>query len=72
MFNKAIQLLEREYINCNNQVKDNEFYKLFANEKYRHSFQVLGAGNYLIKRINWLKNKDFKYIEMVKNGYTFT
>lgn len=68
MFNKAIQLLEREYINCNNQVKDNEFYKLFANEKYRHSFQVLGAGNYLIKRINWLKNKDFKYIEMVKTA----
>ena len=68
MLNTAIKLLKSEYMKCSKIVNEDKFYKLFANEKYRHSLQVLGAGNYLVKRINWLKNKDSKYVEMVKTA----
>ena len=42
-------LLQEEYTNCLNEVKSSAFHSLMAEEKIKHSFQVIGAGNYIMK-----------------------
>lgn len=68
MLNEAYNLLENKYLKCFHFVKSDAFYSSFANEKKRHSFQVAGAGNYLVRHIEWLKNKSPEYIELVKTA----
>lgn len=68
MLNEAYNLLENKYLKCLHFVKSDAFYSSFANEKKRHSFQVAGVGNYLIRHIEWLKNKSPEYIELVKTA----
>lgn len=68
MLQAAYDLLYSEYQKCLAAVAAQPFYIGFAREKWRHSLQVMGAGNYIIKRINWLKNKSPQYIDMVKTA----
>ena len=68
MLNEAHNLLENKYLKCFHTVKSDAYYASFANEKKRHSLQVLGAGNYLIRHIEWLKNKSPEYIELIKTA----
>ena len=65
---EAYDLLEQKYSHCCDLVKNDEFFTLYADEKKRHSLQVMGAGNYIIRRVQWLKNKPESYIEMVKTA----
>ena len=68
MLQEAWQLLELQFNQCFAIVKDDEFYRGFALEKWRHSKQVAGAGNYIIPKIEWLKNKSADYMEMVRTA----
>ena len=68
MYKEAYNLLKFQYESCLKIVKDNQYCTDFANEKWRHSMQVAGAGNYLIQHIEWLKDKPESYIEMVKTA----
>lgn len=62
------KLLQQQYKNGLEIVKKDDFFKKYTEEKWRHSMQVAGAGNYIIKRIKWLQNKDEKFIRMVKSA----
>ena len=68
MLKKAMELLYLQYNQCMEVVKDDVYYRHYAEEKIRHSLQVAGAGNYLLRHIDWLKNKPAEYIEMVKTA----
>ncbi len=68
MLKEAYDLLEIEYKKCLSSVHNNKDLKAYAEEKHRHSMQVMGAGNYLIKRIEWLSNKSADFIELVKTA----
>ena len=68
MLEKAWQLLELQFNECFEIVKNDEFYRGYVLEKQRHSKQVAGAGNYIIPKIEWLKSKPAEYIEMVRTA----
>ena len=68
MLKEAYNLLQQQYDKCMQNVADDDFLVGYANEKYRHSMQVMGAGNYLIRRVDWLKNKPDNFIELVKTA----
>lgn len=68
MLEEAWKLLELQFDNCYNIVKDDDFYRGYALEKLRHSKQVAGAGNYIIPEISWLKDKSAEYVEMVRTA----
>lgn len=68
MLKEAWQLLELQFNQCYEVVKSDEFYRGYALEKQRHSKQVAGAGNYIIPKIEWLKNKSDDYVEMVRSA----
>ena len=66
MIEQAMKLLYSQYDTCMDVVKNDKFYSYYAEEKIRHSLQVAGAGNYLVRHIEWLENKSAKYVEMVR------
>ncbi len=68
MLQQAYKLLRQESQDCVQTVTSDAYYLFYAQEKIRHSYQVMGAGNYLIRRIKWLQNKDSQYIDMVKSA----
>ncbi|MBR6355740.1 MAG: hypothetical protein IKR92_02690 [Alphaproteobacteria bacterium] len=68
MLQKAVELLWLQYHQCMEIVKNDKHYSYYAEEKIRHSLQVAGAGNYLLRHIEWLKDKPAEYIDMVKTA----
>lgn len=68
MLQEAYILLKNQFDKCLNIVSDNARYTAFAKEKWRHSMQVAGAGNYLVRHIAWLENKPAAFIELVKTA----
>ena len=68
MLQEAYDLLEQQYAKCRQNVADNPFLISYAEEKYRHSMQVMGAGNYIVKRVKWMQNRSAEFIELVKTA----
>ncbi|MBQ9035609.1 MAG: HD domain-containing protein [Alphaproteobacteria bacterium] len=68
MLKQAYELLEAEFAKCMEQIKDDAFLKIYAKEKHRHSLQVAGAGNYLLRHVRYYQNKSAEFIEMVKTA----
>lgn len=68
MLDEAHELLQKEYQKCLTSVCHDDYFRKYAEEKWRHSWQVMGAGNYIIPKIKWLQNCDSTYIEMVKTA----
>ena len=68
MLNEALDLLKSQYEKTKQEVAGQKFFEMYCDEKWRHSMQVFGAGNYLVRRIKWLKNKPAEYVEMVKTA----
>ena len=68
MLKLATNLLYLQYNQCMEVVGDNTFYSYYAEEKIRHSLQVAGAGNYLLRHIEWFKDKSTEYLEMVRTA----
>lgn len=68
MLEDAYQLLKEKSEECLQKVAHDEFFVGYTKEKIRHSYQVMGAGNYIIPRVEWLKSKDSAYVDMVKSA----
>lgn len=68
MLKEAYRLLREQYEACCQVVAHDEFCLHFAQEKWRHSMQVAGAGNYLVRHIEALKDKSGEYIELVRTA----
>lgn len=68
MLDKAKQLLKQTYQSCLQEIQHIPHFKINADEKYTHSLQVLGAGNYLLKHEKFFTGKSPKFIELVKTA----
>lgn len=66
MLEEAWKLLEFQFNTCFDIVKEDDFYRGYALEKWRHSKQVAGTGNYIVSKVEWLKDKSAEYVEMVR------
>lgn len=73
MFNLSpeITILRSHYQKTYNQVKDVDFYRIYADEKIRHSLQVIGAGNFIIKHEKTFQNRDSDFIRCAVMAYLF-
>lgn len=68
MLEKAYELLREQYHACCDIVNNDGYCLHFAQEKWRHSMQVAGAGNYLVRHVEALKDKSGEYIELVRTA----
>lgn len=59
------QLFEAYEI-CLKRVRGKPFYEDFAREKIKHSMQVVGAGNYILKNEKIFQNPDAEYLKLGK------
>lgn len=59
---KERALLQKAFEESYAKIKDNEFCEQTALSKLKHSFQVLGMGNYLLRHEPLFKNKPADYI----------
>ena len=58
--------LFKAFDNCLAKVKGNIYCEDFAKEKIRHSMQVVGAGNYIIKNEKIFQNRSSDYLKLAK------
>lgn len=63
---KEEEILKKAFLDCMEKVKSEAFYETFAKEKIKHSMQVVGAGNYILKNCELFQNKDPEYLKLGK------
>ena len=68
LYQKAKQLLQSEYEKNFEIVKDSFYHTSFMNEKIRHSLQVAGAGNGILRNETYFKSKSSEFIEIAKTA----
>ncbi len=54
------------FYDCLDKVKGKAFFESFAKEKIKHSMQVVGAGNYLLKNEAYFKNQSEEVLKLGK------
>ncbi len=69
---KEENILNDYYKKCLKKVEKNEFLVMYAQEKLKHSYQVVGAGNYIMRHEDiFAKNKDKDFLRSAKLAYLF-
>ena len=68
---QAEELLRKYYKKCYDDVADSDFYRLFADEKLQHSFQVIGAGNYIMRHEKVFQTDRPDFLRSAKLAYLF-
>lgn len=68
MYQKARNLLQNEYERNFEIVKDSLYHKSFVNEKIRHSLQVAGAGNGILRNEPYFQNKSAEFNEVARTA----
>ena len=63
---KEEKQLYAAFDDCLQHVKGKTFYEGFAREKIKHSMQVVGAGNYILKNEKKFKNRSEAYLKLGK------
>ena len=66
MLAEARNLLKKTYLPAYEKLASSLNWQRFAEEKYIHSFQVLGAGNYILKHENFFINSSPEFIDIAK------
>lgn len=68
---KDEELLREHYRCCYAKVSDSDFFKLYADEKIRHSFQVIGTGNYIMRHEKVFAGREERFLLSAKLAYLF-
>lgn len=68
MLDGARKLLLDEYYGNREIVAVSPHYAAYADEKYRHSLQVLGAGNFIIRHEPWFAGPGRRVRRSGENG----
>lgn len=65
------QVLQQHYLKCYETVKSDRFFAIYAQEKIRHSWQVVGAGNYIMRHETDFHNRNADFLRYAKLAYLF-
>ena len=66
MLAEAKYLLKKTYLPAQEKLSTSRDWQAFAEEKYVHSLQVLGAGNYILGHEEFFINKSPEFIDLAK------
>lgn len=68
LYEKAKELLYSEYHKNFEIVKDSPYHKRYVDEKIRHSMQVSGAGNGILKHEAYFQKRSSEFIDIAKTA----
>ena len=68
LYQKAKELLYEEYHKNFEIVKESPYHRCYVDEKIRHSLQVSGAGNGILKHEGYFQNRSEEFIDIAKTA----
>lgn len=68
LYQKAKDLLFDEYHKNYEFVKDSDYHRGYMNEKIKHSLQVAGAGNGILRNEPYFQNRSSEFVEIAKTA----
>lgn len=68
-YQKEIELLRQYYRQTYEHVKNNGLCEVFCKEKFQHSLQVIGAGNYIMKHEKTFQNRSPEFVRCAVLAY---
>lgn len=68
LYQKAKELLYEEYHKNFEIVKESPYHRRYVDEKIRHSLQVSGAGNGILKHESYFQNSSEEFIDIAKTA----
>jgi hypothetical protein len=68
LYSQAKDLLYEQYHKNYDIVCTSEFHRAYANEKLRHSLQVAGAGNGIIRHEEMFQNRSETFLDLVRSA----
>jgi len=68
LYNQAKELLEQEYNKNFQIVKESDFHRAYINEKIRHSLQVSGAGNGILRHEAYFQNRSEEFLDICRSA----
>ena len=68
MLEKEKQLIRQKYEETCLRINNSEYHIRWLDEKIKHSYQVLGAGNYIIRHEKDFQNRTPEFINMAKTA----
>ena len=69
LYESAGNLLKTEYeANKTAKILSNSFYTAYVEEKWRHSWQVAGAGNLILKNEPYFQGREAAFLEIAKTA----
>lgn len=68
LYQKAKELLYEEYHKNFEIVKESPYHRRYVDEKIRHSLQVSGAGNGILKHESYFQNRSEEFIDIAKTA----
>lgn len=68
MYESAKNLLRQEFDKCCDIVNNDRYCLNYAQEKWTHSMQVMGAGNLIVKNEEWFRQQPEKVRELAKTA----
>ncbi len=66
LYKQAKELLWQEYKKNFQIVKDSDFHRAYVNEKIRHSLQVSGAGNGILRHEAFFQNRSAEFLDICR------
>lgn len=66
LYEKAKELLYSEYQKNFEIVKDSDYHRGYMDEKIKHSLQVAGAGNGILRNEPYFQNRSSEFVEIAK------
>ena len=68
LWQKAKELLQAQYYEAYQIVKDSSYHKAFVGEKIKHSLQVSGAGNGILAHEPYFQDKPEEFIDIARTA----
>lgn len=68
LYQKAKNYLKEQYLENFEIVKSSDFHRAYVNEKIRHSLQVSGAGNGILRNEKYFMNRSEEFIDIAKTA----
>ena len=68
MLEKEKRLIRQKYEETCPRINNSEYHIRWLDEKIKHSYQVLGAGNYIIRHEKDFHNRTPEFVNMAKTA----
>lgn len=68
LYQQAKDFLREQYVQNREIVKSSDFHRAYVDEKIRHSLQVSGAGNGILRHVAYFQNRSAEFMDICRSA----